>query len=508
MVLFVAVKQARKLHRDPLVLMNQYYHFKTSNPLAAKKALLIILQQDPNYIPALQEYSQWMLAENSIQTALPLLERLHKNLPKDNNYAFQLAYAYYALGEWDKAHVLLMTLQGETTGVLKNKTNAALKAMASYLPLYTHYSINERFTVAPLWNEKPVQQWALVAPKKAFLLQPDSTQALKEAGYLAIAKGHPQDAIALFKRVYENTPKSEVAMQLAYLYEQLNNKPMAYQYFRAASYSSDKTLSLCAENSLTHLAGQQIKVLPRPFFSEIYFNPFSQSRFGLTVLPFIGRLGLEQANWLRTKEYVFLRRTQDNRSQNLGEISQIYEDNVQITGVGVQVSPLKKIPLIGFIETGAAHDLIYQERARWRADLRAGLMYYQDFGSPPAYFDRLKIGHDYYSDWYADGTYFSRYNNNVIGLVRTHQGIRLLQYQSSMLNLYMTGRVITDTRREFYNNIAEIGPGISFVPSNRFNVQLRFEQVNGVYLPAGASVNPYNKYYSNNLVQLLFYIKL
>ena len=96
----------------------------------------------------------------------------------------------------------------------------------------------------------------------------------------------------------------------------------------------------------------------------------------------------------------------------------------------------------------------------------------------------------------------------MIGLVKTHQGIRLLQYKSSMVNLYVTGRVLADTKRVFYNNIAEVGPGIAFVPSNRFNLQLRFEHINGVYLPAGAMVNPYSKYYTNQLVQLLFYVKI
>ena len=77
-----------------------------------------------------------------------------------------------------------------------------------------------------------------------------------------------------------------------------------------------------------------------------------------------------------------------------------------------------------------------------------------------------------------------------------------------MLNLYMTGRVFGDTRREFFNNYAEVGPGIAFVPSNRFNLQLRVEQVKGVYLPAGATVNPYAKYYTSQYIQLLFYVKI
>lgn len=298
-------------------------------------------------------------------------------------------------------------------------------------------------------------------------------------------------------------------MQLAYLYDQVGNKPEAYNYFKfVAHHTQDKALELKAQNALTNLAGLQTKALPPPYFSEVFFTPFVQSRFGLTVEPFIWRLGVEQDNRFRTREYLFFRRVQDGRSANLGELSQIYEDNVQITGMGAQFMPVKRWPIIGFIEAGQAYDLIYMNRDRWRGDLRGGFMYYQERGAPPAYFDQLKIARGVYSTYYGDATYFSRYNNNVIGLARTHQGIRLLQYKSSMVNLYATGRILADTRREFFNNFAEVGPGIAFIPSNRFNVQLRLEHVNGVYLPAGATPNPYDKYYTNNVAQLLFYVRI
>ena len=205
---------------------------------------------------------------------------------------------------------------------------------------------------------------------------------------------------------------------------------------------------------------------------------------------------------------MFLRRTDDNRSEHLGQVSQIYEDDVQITGVGAQVTPVPGLPVVGFVEAGTAYDLVYRDRDRWRGDLRAGLMYYQNMGCQPSYYARLNVSPRYYSEWYADLVYFSRYQNNVIGGAITRQGVRALQYKSSVLNVYVVGRALTDTQRIFYNNFAEIGPGISFVPSNRFHLQLRFEHLQGMYLPAGAIPNPYRKYYTNNAVQLLFYVKL
>jgi hypothetical protein len=447
--------------------------------------------------------------------------------------------------DWQKSKLIFTNMLMHVTGQRRAQVLQALNLMASYLPHYQHYTTIELLRAVSnkesvLANPSMIKSTPIVsAPgnkKKAlpktnsfdnyyFLKkndehaarqlitqlihqQPNNIQALKEAGFLAIQQGHRSEAIDYFTRAYHSTYQPEIAMQLAYLYDQINDKPMAYQYFKLATEIPDKCLSLRAENALTNLRGMQTKALASPYFSEVFLSPFSQTRFGLTVVPFYWRLGIEQDNRFQTKEYLFFRRSKDNRSANLGELSQLYEDNVQITGVGGQFMPFKRLPIVGFVEVGEAYDLVYQNRNRWRGDLRSGFMYYQEFGASPAYFDRLTLSHHYYSNWYGDTTYFSRYNNNVIGVLRTRQGIRLLQYHSSMLNLYAAGRVIADTNRVFYNNIAEVGPGISFIPTNRFNLELRFEYVNGVYLPAGGSVNPYGKYYTNQVVQLLFYVKI
>lgn len=451
-LVFAAIKASKTLRRDPVVLMNRYYHLKQTHPDVAKQALLLILKQDGNYLPAQREYRQWLSAEKNSESAAGV------NPLKTTLVPIKVGAA---MVEVDKSKVL------------RQESLAPRK-------------IRQR-----LWNNPPK----------------DLIFALKEAGFEAIAKGNINDAICYFSKAYEKTKDPTLALQLAYLYDGTRDKRDSYRYFNLARKSLDKNISHTAENAMTSLAGQQTKALREPYFSEIYFNPFTESRFGLTVLPFNSRLGLEQANRFQTKEYVFFRRTQDNRSRNLGELSQLYEDNAQITGVGGQFTPFKRIPLVGFLELGAAYDLVYQNRKRWRGDARAGVMYYREFGTRPQYFDAPTFSANYYSDLYGDLTYFSRYNNNVIGLIRTRQGIRLWQYHASMLNLYVTGRVVFDTKREFYNNFAEVGPGIAFVPSNRFNFQLRFESIKGVYLPAGAVVNPYPKYYTNQVVQMLMYVK-
>ena len=527
--LFEAIHQSKRLHRDPRVLMDKYYQLKSSHPAAANKALLIVLKQDGYYLPALKESSQWYLHENNLQQARPLLKRLHVLLPENNLYTFQLGYLYYQQGKWRNATALFSHMTQDVTGRFVVPAQQALNAMASYLPYYANYSnysskrsLDHSLRPSYYPSHAPVilgTPPVILSAAKDLRLRREilrSTQdevgvgTLKQKGYTAIAQGNRIMAIDYFTKAYAQTHEPSLAMQLGYLYDGLNDKPNAYTYFQQATASHDPVMKFNAQNALTNLAGTQTKALPAPYFGEVFFNPFTQTRFGLTVRPLFARAGVEQANRLKTKEYVFFRRTDDNRSENLGQISQIYEDNVEITGMGVQVTPFPSFqPLIGFFEAGAAYDLVFRDRDRWRSDFRGGFMYYQDFGKRPAYYDKLTAGLRYYSDWYGDATYFSRYNNNVIGGIRTRQGIRLLQYHSSMINLYMVGRVLGDIQRVFYNNYAEAGPGIAFVPSNRFNVQLRFEHVKGVYLPASSiPPNPYNKHYTNNFLQLLFYVKI
>jgi tetratricopeptide (TPR) repeat protein len=333
--------------------------------------------------------------------------------------------------------------------------------------------------------------------------------SLKQTGLFAMQQGDTTGAIRAYSRAYQLKTDPEVALHLAYCYHQLKLDRLAFHYFHEVIREDHGRLALRAENALTRLVGLQTKAFSVPYYGEWFSLPFTQNRFsGLTATQFIGRLGVEQDNAWQTKEYFFIRRTADNKSKNLGELSQIYEDNVQLTGMGVQSVPLAGIPVMIFGEMSAAYDLIDQNRAPWRSDFRGGVIYFQLFGRQPAYFNQLRIQPDYYCFFYGDITYFSRYHNNVIGLFRTHQGLHVLQYKSSIFNVYIRGLLSEDTQRDFSNNYAEIGPGIGFIPSNRWNLEFRLDYIRGVYLPAGRLYNPYGKYYSNVLAQALFYVRV
>ncbi|HRD69422.1 MAG TPA: tetratricopeptide repeat protein [Legionella sp.] len=500
------------------MLLDYFYKLRQEQPEQAQKLLVTLNQMNPDNVIIQEELGYYALKEKNDKEAVLWFSRVYSEKPSPR-IALQLAYLNMNLKNNLEAsqYFLLATLsyvpeikaaafRGYELTRYQEPTLLSEQIAANNLiqpSAPENVVLLDQFYLLKKQNKEAA--WSLIT--EIIKKYPNDVKALKEGGFLAIDKGYQAEAIRYFTQAYNLTYEPDLAMQLGYLYDQTPNKYIAYQYFKLATHSSDKTLELRAQNALTNLAGLQTKALPAPYFGEVFFDPFTQSRFGLTVRPLVARLGIERDNKLQSKVYLAFRQTDDNKSESLGQVPQIYEDNVRIMGVGLQITPIKLFPMVAFIEAGGAYDLFYRDRNRWRGDLRGGLMYYNEFGARPAYFDRLKFSTDYYSTLYGDATYFSRYDNNVIGTLKTHQGIRLIQYHSSMINLYITGRVIEDTNREFFNNIAEIGPGVSFTPSNRFPVQLRFEHINGVYLPAGGSVNPYGKYYTNNTVQLFSYVK-
>ncbi|QDQ40028.1 hypothetical protein E3226_006250 [Legionella geestiana] len=499
-------------------LKTKYWSEKAAKDSSSADTLSLLRHVAPLDPQVLLEAGYDALADNKKQDALVLFETAFQQEPAPG-LALQIAYLYMDTGKPEAAlpFFLIAATQGEGEGrdaalrgvdyvAALNAQNAAAASQpgAEQAPLSPEQVKMDEF-YALLKHDKKAA-WVLIQEiVKAF---PKNVAALKSAGYLAAEFKHTRAAIRYFTSAYDLTYDPAIALQLGYLYDVINVKPTAYQYFQWATASTDNTVVYRAQNAMTNLRGLQTKALPDPWFGEIFFTPFSQSQFGLTVRPLVARLGVEHNNQFQTKTYLVFRQTDDNKTNSFGQLPQIFEDNVRVIGTGVQVTPIAGIPLIAFVEGGAAYDLIFRFRPRWRPDLRAGIMYYREFGAQPAWYEHFRVGVDYYSTAYLDITYFSRYQNNVIATLKTHQGVRLLQYKSSMLNLYWEGRVIEDTQRQFFNNIGETGPGIGYIPSNRFNFEIRAEHLRGVYFPVGASFNPYPPYYTRNVVQMLFYARV
>ena len=325
--------------------------------------------------------------------------------------------------------------------------------------------------------------WNLL--QKIIQKYPSYVIALKEAGYTLLNKKDNQGALPYFLKTYSLTYDPTIAMQLGYIYNGLGENHEAYHYFNLAARTENEELFLKAQIAMTNIRDAFPKFIKDPFFFDIYFDPFYFTRFDLMVYPVISRLGFVANKKHQLEVYTIFRRTTDNSSGIENNIPQIYEDNAQITDVGFRLNPIPSWPIVYFIEMGAAKDLVYQDRPRWRSDFRTGLAMYQPWGAEPTFTLKPEFSFKHIGDAYADMIYYSRYQD-IIASARIREGFRAFEYQCMMVDFYLKGFLVGDSVHQFYNNIFEIGPGIALTPVNKFNFVVRYETIQGYYLPVNS----------------------
>lgn len=420
--------------------LNQYYTLKKKDPKRAQKLLNKLIRK--------YQHDHELL-----------LEKAYYSLSINNNYTA----AYYFV----KAY--------------KHKSSAALAEQIGHV-------------YVKLKNPEQADYYF----KKALKSNPNKVSLLESLGYNALNMKNQNEAIKYFKRAYDISKKSALALQLGYSNLALNERKEAFSWFEQASRNGSDKIQYQAEESLKNIAGAQFKFLPYPFFLELYTTPFYMNRFDMFVYPVIAKLGATLNKEREAEIYFIYRRTSDSRSGEVpNSLPQIFEDNVAIYGVGFSFKPFKDIGLKAFIEAGAGYDLIDRNRERWRSDIRGGLLYYKDWGKLPAYSKSLKFPWKAYGNFYGDLIYFSRYEN-LIATLHLRQGFRVLQYKNTSLDAYISVILLQDSKREFFNNYIDIGPGLVLTPHNHYPIKLRVVWLHGYYFPIDSiTPNPYPSTYSN-----------
>lgn len=517
--------------RTPENLLNQYYRLLASNPEAAKRALELILQQDAKNHAAMREMGFWYLRQGDTNMALKQFKLAQKEYPYDKKIAFQLKAMNEMLGarrsptkltlRMPKQELHLTVLDLNRQPIIDLIGNLQLGSMMSANP-----TIDFKKAPAPAAN-KLVSQTAVTtttirnqllnafyqnrvkdipaawsALHKLLLLYPNDLVALKEAGYYALGQDKKAEAAEYFKQAYEVSHDPYLAMQEAYILTSIDQNRLAYHYFDLATNNPNLDERLKAEIAKTNLRGMQTRFLPENYFADLLFYPFYRSRFKLLIYPLIARAGVVLNKEYQIRAYLIYRRTSDNKSSGSGVLPQIFEDNVAITSFGLSAMPIKNFPMTFFAEAGKAVDLVYRDRARWRNDFRAGLVYYNEWGKQARYTFTPTFTLKPNADLYIDAIYFSRFLNNI-GTMRLRPGIELLRFGSTSFNFYWKVFLSQDSSRIFYNNFVEEGPSLAFTPSDRYNIVIRYECLNGYYLKSGGQfTNPYATKYHNNMIFL------
>ncbi|MBI1760585.1 MAG: tetratricopeptide repeat protein [Acidobacteria bacterium] len=391
-------------------------------------------------------------------------------------------YAHLARSEWNEA-----------VASFEQATRLRPQATKPWLELAFALVANQQ-------HEKAVK-----ALEEVLRLEPTNLVARSQLGYLLIRLERLREAIDIFLMVEQRDQQNfHYKLQLGYLYDGVNNKQKAREWFLAASLAPDPAIRQKAQEALKNLA--PVLFARRWIWAnEIYAAPFYQARFNNFIAPFIWRSGLVLSAKAGLEVYASTRLTRDTRS-TAGGAPQIFSDNFAVLALGLRGRPFKNA-LTVYGEAGLAINLMPSTHStvRARSDYRFGT-YFSHLWGKRAATPALAFPFNPVGEVYFDVSYYSRFRHNIIGYVQARQGVRVLQYKETALEIYGRGNLVKDRGRDYYNNLAELGAGAAFTPWRCAGIKLTAEYLRGRYfgLHRPNEPNPYRSHYGDFRFGVIF----
>lgn len=323
---------------------------------------------------------------------------------------------------------------------------------------------------------------------------PTNPQLHEEIGYLLIQKNKPQSALEHFQKSAELDPTNEkIQLQTAYLLQSTGQNSESCHLFKRLKHSTDTSIRSKAcegfgavENFCDH---QSLA----PYFIDFMTSPTYYSRFDDLVFPAILRVG-KYYDVLNAQVYGISRLTHDTESRG-GHAPVIYSDNAVTLGVGASIQPIQNIPLRAYMEYGYAYDTTERNRPRTRDDFRAGVSFFESWIPKPKCGSENTLLGKRAGDLYMDVSHYSRYDD-TIGYFRYRDGLSIFEKEKQQWFLFGRLFVVADSKGEYYNNIVEVGPTLSYVPNYQLGLSIEADVVKGYYTGKMGS-NPYGTNYDD-----------
>lgn len=412
--------------------------------------------------------------------------------PSNFHWRVDLAYTNVTVGSLRDAIRQFETVYQEHPEQLK----IALELGYLSQRLNRESAAEEYFEAAELSNDPAVSTPARSALKT---LRASELQAQKQKAYNLLDQGRRQAAARLFEQIHEVDPNdATVTLQLGYLYQTRGEFAKARAMFQSERNSSNPEVANQATTALREVRRQSSW-----WFGTAYAAPFYQSRFANQINPMVFKIGLRPTRYL--EPYFGMRFTRDIRSTTNGTLPEIYSDNSDVFSVGVQ-SPILGHGTNLYVEAGSAVSLLKQPiYGRAVPDYRAGITWYKPWGT--SLVKAAKSGSKAISltgNAYSDVSFYSRYNDNVIGYLQIREGINLPISSVLPMQLLAAVNVVRDSNADFYNNVVEVGPALRFAPFRRLpNLQFEADYVRGFYTVHDVA-NPYGARYGDFRVFLIW----
>jgi len=456
------------------------------------------------------------------------LRRMGEEFPEHN--LIQREYGYYLLNRKDQNGALK-----SFDGICRRNPENRDDCMQAY---YIYLNLGQK-------------QAAIGTLQGVLYHHPDDVQAHKEMGWLQVKSGENEKAIQNFEFVLAESPdERDIHLQLVYLYKQqqrlddarreiewiLEREPDGHHDLRlelayikvedakkdlqaVSQQEEDKDSQRRAEKSLESMAQSEEEVrikekaekrsLSDIFFGDVYLHAFFTSNHPNLIFTGKVREGVK-IPVVPMKVYAGLRLTRDIRSKGIYSTSEIYEDNVMVPMLGLEVSPLQPwVPSLGlvlFYEVGAAI-MLYDAPDQVKLDMRGGLaMNYEWQHTKPVKNEKGKLiwPLTFFGEFYTDLLWYYRFQNNWIGFFTIKEGLNLLQYGMLLHQLYLRANLKYDVDGAYYNNAVDFGPGMRVMPWDWLYLQFYTEMLFGFYIPRNGIKNPYDDNYYDFRIGALF----
>lgn len=331
---------------------------------------------------------------------------------------------------------------------------------------------------------------------------PEDPKVWKTWTYLEMRKNNNPEALIYIDRTLELTPDDEqLLLQKAYLLNAAQRNPEALEIFKKLQSSSNPETAAKAEQAVLNLSGTTSGQTQNTF-ADIYFSPSFEGRYDTAILPLKLRYGRYWGEENRGQIYGFASINRDTQSTG-GARPEIIDQNAAIVGVGTNYRPWEW-PLYLYLELGGSYDLIDLNRDKFRESINFGLTSYQEW-----YWHDSETSHSpvtlktqYFAELYGNAASYSREDYNVIGDLRLRTGWNFNRDHLGNIQTYLKLHTINDSNNEFYNNLAELGPGIAWQPVD-FPVKLRIEQMYGKYVNGAPESG--KRTFDNTRVELTYY---
>ena len=443
----------------------------------------------PGFAAANSAYHELSLKHNAAAIR-EFREALAAN-PSKADWRTDLAYAEVAVGSLENAAGDFKAVYREHPEQLK----IALELGYLYEQLHDNALAKKYFAAAGSSVDPQISQPAQLALQN---LRDSELQARKQKAYDLLEQGHRKEALSLFEQAHVADPNdSAVTLQLGYLYQATGKLAKARDMFEAERYNQDPRVSSQATSALTEVNHQSAW-----WFASAYIAPFYESRFANQVNPINFKVGLMATRYLQP--YLGMRFTRDIRSTT-GTLPVIYSDNSDVFSVGLQ-SPILGHGTELYAEAGTAVSLMSQPvQGRAVPDYRAGITWYKPWETSLAEAAKKRSrGVSLTGNAYSDISFYSRYNNDVIGYLQIRQGVNLPTAHILPMQVLAAINVVRDSNSDFYNNVVEAGPAVRIAPFRRLlGLQFEVDYVRGFYTAHDPS-NPYGPRYGDVRVFLIW----